>query len=148
MYYLRGFFQYSPTSDLPAVGWNLLNCNITFHDIDYEYSDDTGMGVGTFTTKAYSDSSPQTRQLLLALASTNMADIAYNIDLFIDGSGIATGSYADSYAIELSREFMAFGASAFIPSQVESIHILKRVVGSRIELIPMVLYLAIIVVFW
>jgi len=66
----------------------------------------------------------------------------YYIPNNIEGAGLYTGNYADAYALELSRELAAFSAYIYAPVQVQTIYTYEQQIGSRIQIVPFVLYLA------
>lgn len=66
----------------------------------------------------------------------------------IDGAGIYGESYADAYALELSREVLAYSSWIFEPAQVRSVYAVESGLGASLELVPLLLYLATVVLFW
>lgn len=66
----------------------------------------------------------------------------------IDGAGINGDSYAAAFALELSRQTLAFTSAIFEPIEVQSIFALESGLGSALEIIPLILYLVTLVLFW
>jgi len=104
-----------------------------------------GSGDGTFLTVSTVDASLDHTKLV---ASTMDLEYMENyIPDRVEGAGLYSGNYADSYALELSRQLVAFSASIYEPSLVQSANDYDQMLGSRLEIIPLVLYLVAIFLF-
>lgn len=71
-----------------------------------------------------------------------------SIQAAVDGSGIYGESYVDAYALELSREVLAYASWVFEPVQVQSIYAVESTLGATFQLIPLLLYLITVILFW
>ena len=59
----------------------------------------------------------------------------------VDGVGWqGAGNYLDSFALEMSRELAAFTAMLWQTEQVLSIEDVAQVIGSRVQIAPLALY--------
>lgn len=66
----------------------------------------------------------------------------------VDGAGLQTNTtYEQAYALELSRQMLARGAYIYQPANVELIANEKVVNGSNLQVIPLVLFNAALLVF-
>lgn len=65
----------------------------------------------------------------------------------IDGAGLREGSYTTAFAQELSRELMSLSAALYDPLPVAAIKRTSVALGSRIQLVPLALYLAAVVIY-
>lgn len=140
-------FTYSEKS---TSAWNLLYCDLTVRNVRYSYSStllpDAKPGTTEFKTISLEDADVATTKLLAAV--TNINYISQNIRSAIDGVGLQSGNFVDAYSLELSREWMAFGAWFWEPAQVSNIQGLKAVSGSTLQLLPLALYLGTTMMFW
>lgn len=70
------------------------------------------------------------------------------ISAVVDGAGLQTNTtYEQAYALELSRQTLARGAYIYEPVDVEQIANESLVNGSDLQIIPLVLFNAALVVF-
>lgn len=133
-----------------TTAWNLLLCDVAVQDVRYSYSSRSSGRIDSegvsFRTLSSEDSSLAMAQLLASV--TNIMYIPRNIPAVIEGIGLQSGVYADAYALELSREWMAFASWFYEPAPVLKIQGSRSVLGSSIQLLPLALYIATTTVFW
>lgn len=66
----------------------------------------------------------------------------------VEGAGMGPGlSYVDAFAIELSRELVAFSASIWEPDEVSTIQTVTEKLGSRILIVPLTLYVSAVLLY-
>lgn len=66
-----------------------------------------------------------------------------------EGTGLQSGNFANAYALELSRELLAFSASVYEPVEVVGIQSTDgTVVGARLQLVPLMLFLCASLLYW
>lgn len=111
-------------------------------DITYSYDSISS----NFRTLSVNDSSVRVAKLLSAL--TFEGTLAQGIEAAIDGAGRSGESYADAYALELSREVLAYSSFIYEPAQVESVHSVETGLGAQLELVPLSLFLVTLLLFW
>lgn len=99
-----------------------------------------------FTTLSVTDASFRIAKLFSALAFED--SLPEGVQAAVDGSGIYGESYVDAYALELSRELLAYTSSVFEPAQAQSVFVVETTLGASFQLIPLVLYLTTLILFW
>jgi len=144
------FYQIGPS---PAA--NLLYCNVTVRDVSYSYTNGNASvtsfsavndnEIGSYHTLSFTDSPVQTAKYLAAPIDWNYLE--FYIQDRTSGAGLYNGSYADAYALELSREIIAFSAFIYEPTQVDGIEGSQEIAGSRINLVALILFCAAILIF-
>lgn len=130
---------------------NLLYCNISVHDIQYEF---IGMSTvadtanqGTFRTISYVASSMHTTKLLAAMLDSTIP--ANQAAFRSDGAGLRQGAtFQDSYAQELSRAMIGATAAMFEGSQAQIVSQVSTTLGSKVQLLPLALMLTTSFAYW
>ncbi|KAG8932298.1 hypothetical protein FRC00_000072 [Tulasnella sp. 408] len=130
-----GFFRHGRTG-----AWNVVYCNSTVNDVKYRYIPASSGTGGSYQTISSTVSS--VRMATLISIGLDMGAIRYNLLPRIDGAGLRGGSYTTAFAQELSRELMAFSSALYEPIPVTAIAETSVVLGSRVHLVPLGLYLA------
>ncbi|KAG9044580.1 hypothetical protein FS837_007898 [Tulasnella sp. UAMH 9824] len=135
-----GFFRHGRTG-----AWNVLHCNNTMNEVKYRYIPaSNGIG-GSYQTISSVVSS--VRMASLVSIGSNMPFIKNNMPSRIEGAGLRGGSYTTAFAHELSRELMSFSAALYEPIPVTAIARTSVVLGSKVQLIPLGLYLSFVVIY-
>lgn len=135
-----GFFRHGTTG-----AWNVLYCNSTVNDVKYRYIPASNGVGGSYHTISSTVSS--SRMALLVSVGLDMGEVQWNVPSRIEGAGLRGGSYTTAFAQELSRELLSFSAAVYEPTPVTAIARTSVVLGSRVQLIPLGLYLATVVVY-
>lgn len=129
---------------IPGINtaWNLLLCNVSVHDVDYRYNPISPSGPAAaevYNTLSSTDSSATTNKLLAAVVQYFKTPWTGQRT---EGTGLQSGNFAEAYALELSRELLAFSASIYEPRPVSRImNVDNTIVGSRLQVVPMALFL-------
>ena len=131
-----GFFTHGK-----AGAWNVLVCDVDVVSMTYAYSN------GTFRTLERSTVTDlnMTRRIA-AYARTNY--ITKGIADAVEGTGLVSGNYTATFALELSRRLMALTGSKYEPSNSLSVNIVVPTIGARLQLVPLVFLVATLVVYW
>lgn len=77
----------------------------------------------------------------------DMGVIQRNMPSRIEGAGLRGGSYTTAFAQELSRELISLSAALYEPVPVTAIAGTSVVLGSRVQLVPLGLYLTAVVIY-
>lgn len=131
-----GFVQYGGNSG----SFNVLTCTINTYSVAYNYTN------GTFMT--LSKEPTDLNMSLRFAASLSEAVLFGRIPIAVEGAGVSGGSYVDSYALELSREIAAYSAFLYQPAAVTSPRSLSLSTGSQLQLVPLILLLATMGMYW
>lgn len=66
-----------------------------------------------------------------------------------EGTGIQSGDFQSVYALELSRELLAFSASFYEPAEASNVQgVDNTLVGSRLQVVPLALFLFSVLLYW
>jgi len=78
---------------------------------------------------------------LFAVSSTQVSDA-------VDGAGLLTNmSYEEAYSLQLSKQALARGAVIYEPRNVLSISKELNIIGSRLQLIPLIIFVLATLIF-
>ncbi|KAG8932300.1 hypothetical protein FRC00_000074, partial [Tulasnella sp. 408] len=135
-----GFFKHDRTG-----AWNVLYCNSTVNDVNYRYKPALN-GVGG-SYQIISSTMSSSRMSYLVAIGTHMGVMRKILPSRIEGAGLRGGSYTITFAQELSRELIGLTAAMYEPIPVTAIKRTSVVLGSRIQLVPLALYLAAVVIY-
>ncbi|KIO22307.1 hypothetical protein M407DRAFT_216733 [Tulasnella calospora MUT 4182] len=135
-----GFFRHGRTG-----AWNVLYCNSTVNDVKYRYIPASSGTGGSYQTISLTVSS--VRMASLVSIGLDMGSIQWNLPSRIEGAGLRGGSYTTAFAQELSRELIGLSAALYEPIPVTAIAETSVVLGSRVQLVPLGLYLASVVIY-
>lgn len=133
----------------------MLYCNVSVHDVHYRYTTNfskmtySAENVSSLTgyqTISYEKSSTRITMLLATMIDVFIT--AENVLTPTQGMGLSSGSFASAYALQLSKTLVAMSASIFQPSDAQGVTTVSQTVGSRINIIPLLLILAIAVSYW
>jgi hypothetical protein len=130
----------------PAI--NILYCNVTIRNVVYNYTAPfSTSGDGTYTIVSWTPASPRMTSLLAVYAIPNYPGTY--VQQRVEGAGYLGHGlpYNEAYAQELNRELMAFPASIYEPAKVLSIANATHKLGSRIQIVPFVLYVAAVLLY-
>lgn len=130
----RGWFVHGKNG-----AWNVVLCNVTVLDVSYTYSSSQYI-----TNTAVSTSIETARYVVTAMffsSSTLISDA-------VDGAGLQTKMpYEEAYSLELSRQTLARGAYIYAPSDVLSILRELNIIGTELQLIPLVIFVVAMLLF-
>ncbi|KAF8898218.1 hypothetical protein CPB84DRAFT_1780608 [Gymnopilus junonius] len=121
--------------------WNVVYCNVTALQVTYTYASSRFL---------FRSSTPASLFAAQRMMSGGLVNIAGNtvISAAVDGAGLQTSTtYEQAYALELSRQMLARGAYIYEPVDVEQIASENLVNGSDLQVIPLVLFIAALIVF-
>ncbi|KAG8913759.1 hypothetical protein FRC01_004395 [Tulasnella sp. 417] len=113
--------------------------NSTINDVKYLYepaSNDVG---GSY--QIISSDISSSRMAYIVAIGFHMGVLQKHPPSRIEGAGLRGGSYTTAFAQELSRELMSLIAAMYEPIPVTAIQRASAVLGSRVQLIPLGLYL-------
>ncbi|KAF7982208.1 hypothetical protein HWV62_29392 [Athelia sp. TMB] len=132
-------------------GWNVVYCNVTTVNIQYEYTPPSSTAPssqgGTYTTIT-TNLAPAPRIPMLVATGLDNGPILSWVPDRVDGVGWqGAGNYLESFALEMSRELMAFTAMLWQPEQVLSIQDVAGVIGSRVQIAPLALYVGAVLLY-
>ncbi|KAG8948018.1 hypothetical protein FRC04_010060 [Tulasnella sp. 424] len=135
-----GFFTHGRTG-----AWNVLYCNSTVYDVNYRYLPASDGTSGSY--QALSSSISNIQMATLVSIGLDIGFIQRNMPSRIEGAGLRGGSYTTAFAQELSRELIGLSAALYEPVPVTAIAETSVVLGSRVQLVPLALYLAAVVIY-
>ncbi|KAJ7348822.1 hypothetical protein DFH08DRAFT_1079265 [Mycena albidolilacea] len=127
-----GFFTHGS-----AGAFNVLTCSVTVRNVTYMYHN------GIFTIDPSRTVLASDLDITRGIgAMTSAAYLSMRVPAAVDGAGLAGGDYASAFARELSRELIAFTASAYASAAPLDLQIVVPILGSRFPLVLLVLILA------
>jgi len=118
--------------------WNVVFCNVTLLDVVY-----------TYQSSRYITNSVSPKSLTDTRAIMSVGGLGTNVvSLAVDGSGIdGNPTYEQAYSWELSRQLLGPAAYIYAPTNVLNIHSEIDLNGSKLQLIPLVLFIGALSVF-
>ncbi len=122
-------------------GLNALYCNISVRDVRYQYDGRSQ----SFKTLSYNDSSIRTAKFVTTMADDPESAQAIIITLSFKN---ATEAYVSSYARQMSILLLSTAAAVFQPSPVQKITLDEDVLGSELQIVPLLLFLVVALTFW
>ncbi|KZO92136.1 hypothetical protein CALVIDRAFT_567711 [Calocera viscosa TUFC12733] len=129
-------------------GYNALLCAVSVSDIDIAYETASLSDLSTNGTFQMLNSTPASVLTTQRVASILDASFLWtSIPLRIDGVGLLRGNYSEAYALELSRELVAYTAAIYEPTDALSVTMVSQPLGSTIELAPMLLYFLTVIIY-
>ncbi|PPQ66040.1 hypothetical protein CVT26_010796 [Gymnopilus dilepis] len=121
--------------------WNVVYCNVTTLQVNYTYASSRFRLRSSTPTSVFAAQRIMGGGLRSSSGDTVISDA-------VDGAGLQTNTtYEQAYALELSRQMLARGAYIYQPANVELIANEKVVNGSNLQVIPLVLFNAALLVF-
>lgn len=133
MFY-RGWFVHGSNG-----AWNVVYCNLTALEVTYTYTSKRYI-----TNSAVPTDDDSTRHIMTVMFNTFSAQVSDAVN----GAGLLTNmSYEEAYSLELSKQALARGAYIYEPRDVLSISKELNIIGSRLQLIPLVVFVFATVVF-
>jgi hypothetical protein len=133
------------------LGNNILLCNVSVRNVKYTYTSSSAATStsseedGAFQTISWVDAPVENARVIVS--TVDLGYMAQYIPARVEGAGLYSGSYPDAYALELSRELMAFSAFIYQPSQVTAVANYQEELGTRLQIIPLILFLIVIFTF-
>ncbi|PPQ97614.1 hypothetical protein CVT26_002372 [Gymnopilus dilepis] len=119
--------------------WNVIFCNITAVDVTYGYQSSRYI-MQSASPKSLAD----TRAMMspgFLLSNTAVISEA------VDGAGLQSNTtYEEAYSLELSRFMLARGAGLYAPTDVLRIESNNYVNGSKLQVIPLAIFVATLLV--
>lgn len=146
---LRGFYSQG------LIGaWNVLYCNISIREVQYRYanpsssSSSSSPGDGAYTIESWNLAPLHLTSLMATYIDSPY--MSKYVPERVEGAGLSSSSisYEDAFALELSRELVAFSSSIWAPSSVLDIQSRNESLGSRIQLVPLTLYVSAVLLYW
>jgi hypothetical protein len=122
------------------VAYNVLSCYVDVVSIIYRYANDSFITNNTIAADLN-----MTRRVAL------FADTGYiyaRLPIVVEGAGLVSGDYAAEFALELSRELIAMTAYTYKPGQSLEMHTVQSGLGARLQLVPLVLLVTVLVIYW
>lgn len=136
--------------------YNLLYCNVSVRDIHYRYTtsiatdsssgDLSSLSSGTFETRTSGDASLRTTMLLASMLDSN--SMSTNMWLATEDIGPQAGPFTDIYALQLSKQLIGLSAALYEPFPAVAVSSLKPAIGSRIQVVPLILTLSVACLYW
>ncbi|KAJ7184580.1 hypothetical protein C8R46DRAFT_1299748 [Mycena filopes] len=131
-----GFFTHG------SAAYNVLTCSVTVRSIGYTYFN------GTFTVDAANSTAVTDLDITRGIAAMTATEyLSIRVPAAVDGAGLTGAPYSSAFARELSRELIAFTASAYEPGPPQELQSVTPVVGARLPLALLVLILVWVVVY-
>ncbi|KZT53423.1 hypothetical protein CALCODRAFT_51098 [Calocera cornea HHB12733] len=122
-------------------GYNALLCQVSVSEVEYAYVQAPLADLATNGSFRVLSSEPASTLTTQRVASILDASFLWNsVPLRVDGVGLLQGNYSAAYALELSRELVAYTAAVYEPAPALSITLVSQPLGSTIPLAPMLLY--------
>ncbi|KAJ7765711.1 hypothetical protein B0H16DRAFT_1883138 [Mycena metata] len=133
-----GFFAYGDA----GTSYNVLTCSVTVRSVGYTYFNQT------FTIDALSTAAVTNLDITRGIAAMTATEyLSIRVPAAVDGAGLTGEPYIAAFARELSRELIAFTASAYEPALPGELQSVTQVLGARLPLVLLVLILIWIVVY-
>jgi hypothetical protein len=119
-------------------GYNVITCDVKSLNVVYRYSN------GTYSLVSSSASDlPQAQRI---------SDATWAVPLYvppaIEGAGIYSGSYTDTFAAKLSQVALAMTSYVMEPTEALDTEYIQPNIGSRLPLAPFLLIFTIALVYW
>jgi len=123
----RGWFVHGSNG-----AWNVVYCNVTALNVSYTYS-----SLRYTTNGAVPTDDDSARHIMTTMFQTSLTQVSDAVD----GAGLLTSmSYEEAYSLQLSKQALARGAYLYAPRDVLSISKEQNIIGSRLQLIPLVIF--------
>lgn len=119
-------------------GYNVLVCQIEILTVTYGYSN------GSYTALQKSPADlDQARRVAFGIGS-------YDPDVVnaVDGAGLYSGSYSDSFGNELSRYALSRTSYVYDTAEVLEVNNVLTNIGSKLKLVPFLLLLVVLGIYW
>lgn len=130
-----GFFTHGK-----AGSWNVLICNVSLVSATYSYANGS---YRTLSTEIVTDVNMTKR--MGAYMWTNY--IQTGVSDAVEGTGLVSGDYTATFSLELGRRIIALTASIYERSESLGVSLLIPAVGARLELAPLVLLCATLLIY-
>jgi hypothetical protein len=131
-----GFFTHGK-----AGAWNVLVCDVDVLSTTYAYSN------GSFKTLERSTVTDLNMTRRIA-AYSRTSYVTQGIANAVEGTGLVSGNYTVTFALELSRRLMALTGSIYEPSDSLSASVVVPTVGARLQLVPLIFLVATLFIYW
>ena len=131
-----GFFTFGK-----AGAWNVLICNVSLVSATYSYSNGSYHTIHTDLVTDLNMTKRMTVYMVTDYMTTGVANA-------VEGTGRLSGDYTFSYSMELARRTIALTASIYEPAESLNVTLLTQTVGAKLQLAPLVLFYAILAVYW
>lgn len=133
-FFFRGWFVHGSNG-----AWNVVFCNVTALDVLYTYASSRYI---VYTSVPTSTISAQHIMTVGFMQPTTAVSYA------VDGAGLQENTtFEEAYSLELSRQTLARGAYMYEPKPVLGINNELVVIGTRLQIIPLVLFVAATLIF-
>lgn len=130
-----GFFVHGESG-----AWNVLLCTVKVVSSTYRYTN------GSFhTLTATTADLNMTKRIATMVSSGYLTDRVPNA---VEGTGLLSGDYVSSFALELSRELAGMSASIYEPGAISDLVQLVPGIGAKLQIAPLVLLVAALLIYW
>ncbi|KAF8955570.1 hypothetical protein BDZ97DRAFT_280215 [Flammula alnicola] len=114
--------------------WNVVVCNVSTLDVVYTYASSRYFHYSSSLTDVNST------QHIMTIGFSYYTGSNF-VSTAVDGAGLnSNGTYEDAYALELSRQMLARGAQLYETTNTLGVEYEYNVIGTRLQLIPLVLF--------
>ncbi|KAJ7041962.1 hypothetical protein C8F04DRAFT_1176619 [Mycena alexandri] len=132
-----GFFAHGD-----AGAYNVITCSVTVRSVGYTYFN------RTFTIDPFSTATVTNLDISRGVTAMTATEyLSARVPAAVDGAGLTGEPYTSAFARELSRELIAFTASAYEPALPGELQSVTQVLGARLPLALLILILSWIVVY-
>jgi len=119
--------------------WNVVFCNVTALDVVYTYAS---------SRYIVSKSVPTSTISAQHIMTVGFMDQTNAVSYAVDGAGLQDNTtFEETYSLELSRQTLARGAYMYEAKPVLGINKELIVIGTRLQIIPLVLFVAATLIF-
>ena len=119
----------------------MLVCDVDVLSTTYAYSN------GSFKTLERSTVTDLNMTRRIA-AYSRTSYVTQGIANAVEGTGLVSGNYTVTFALELSRRLMALTGSIYEPSDSLSASMVVPTVGARLQLVPLIFLVATLFIYW
>ena len=134
LHFCRGWFVHGSNG-----AWNVVFCNVTALEVTYTYS----------SSRYIVDKSVPTSTLSAQHVMTvGFMDPTFAVSYAVDGAGLQENTtFEEAYSLELSRQTLARGAYMYEAIPVLGINNELIVIGTRLQIIPLMLFVLATLIF-
>ena len=130
-----GFFVHGESG-----AWNVVLCTINVVSSTYQYTN------GSFHTLTTTNADLNMTKRIATMLSSNY--LTQRVPNAVEGTGLVSGDYVSSFALELSQELAGMSASIYEPGAVSDLVQLVPGIGAKLQLAPLVLLVAVLLIYW
>ena len=120
--------------------WNVVLCTINVVSSTYQYTN------GSFHTLTTTNADLNMTKHIATMLSSNY--LTQRVPNTVEGTGLVSGDYVSSFALELSQELARMSVSIYEPGAVSDLVQLVPGIGAKLQLAPLVLLVAVLLIYW